>query len=205
MTTNNILKAIHGAVKAGLGLAVCFGIATLFGGCKDTVSSKPCACPSGKIHSTAPCDCGADINNCHCNLFDLGHGKVLEDKTGLLTQGNLDMAKGIVDTNFSAYPTFSQFTKIIVESGDHPPMAPFGTGDNGVITIKIGSFSSPINLGSAISSGYASAVAYMMDNSNIRLANAQPVITPRAQVAWAHKGARRHFCLTDAPAPDTVS
>jgi hypothetical protein len=33
----------------------------------------------------------------------------------------------------------------------------------------------------------------MMNNSNIRLANASPVITPRAQVAWAHKGGPAPF------------
>jgi hypothetical protein len=117
MTTNSILKAIHGAVKAGLGLAVCFGVATLFSSCWSSTSSKPCACPSGKIHDIARCDCGGD--NCQCNLFDLGHNKVLEDRTGLLTQGNLNDTKSTVQS-LSTNPAFAQFTKIVVESGAHP-------------------------------------------------------------------------------------
>jgi hypothetical protein len=188
MTTNTILKAIHGAVKAGLGLAVCCGLAALFGGCKDTVSSKPCACPSGKVHPSAPCNCGGD--NCqpsHCNLFDLGNNKVLEDKTGLLTQLDINAAKTIVN-NLSVNGDFARFNKIIVESGAHPSSAPYGSGADGEITIKIGSFSSTGNLTSAIFDGYNDAVAYMMNNFNIRLANAQPVITPRAQVAWGAQG-----------------
>jgi hypothetical protein len=116
MTTNNTLKAIHGAVKAGA--AVCFIIMALFSGCKDTVSSSPCTCQE-KIHGSAPCECGGENCDCKQRNYPLYGGVVLEDTTGLITENNrIDLNQILKDLDDAGVVPVTNIGKIIVENGE---------------------------------------------------------------------------------------
>jgi hypothetical protein len=235
MTTNNILKAIHGAVKAGL--AVCFGIVALFGGCKDTVSSSPCNCQE-KDHATA-CACGGD--NCTCTvkanpkIYPIeGHSFTVEDRTWEVTQHVLDLFKSCLDGDMPYYPNLSaRNIKLIIVEENIASGIESGE-DNKTIKANIDflltNYDADISMALNITMN-ALEIARINNSNNIRLVNAQPVITPRAQVAYERanrnprptsqiaynnrralvragaQGCLAPFCLTEGSAkvPDTIS
>jgi hypothetical protein len=122
MTTNTILKAIHGAVKAGLGLAVCFSIAALFGACKNTVSGG-CSCPNGTVHLAGQSCCNE--GDCTCTIRheindidglpkifidDQTGGKLNDDKKTLMRNIINDLkGAGVLDNFISRNNTATVF------------------------------------------------------------------------------------------------